>query len=105
MAVCGSHTGSPVADALVFVRAAGIANTGGKKAFSVLFGVGGAAAAVDWMQVNIAVVDAQTGAILYYGRARVTGNFRDPEKMTHPIQNSFKNFVGASGGTKKTSGK
>jgi hypothetical protein len=91
------------ADALVFVRGEGVISTGGKKAFATIFGgISGAAATADRLEVHIAVVDAQTGAILYYGRATATGNFRDPEKLLHPIQNSFKNFVGPAAPSKKT---
>jgi hypothetical protein len=56
------------ADALVFVRAEGILNTGGKKAFATIMGgMAGAMATTNSITVNVAVVDAQSGAVLYYG--------------------------------------
>jgi hypothetical protein len=82
------------ADALVFVRAEGVLNTGGKKAFATVFGgLSGAMATRNTIIVNIAVVDAQSGAVLYYGRAIATGNFvSEPEHMSEPIVKSFKEF-------------
>ena len=88
------------ADALVFVRGAGVTNTGGKKAFAVLFGVGGAASAFDSLFIHITVVDALTGNVLYYGNAAVMGNITDSEKMTKSIGKSFKNFVGPAASAK-----
>ncbi len=85
------------ADALVFVRAEGMLNTGGKKAFATVFGgLSGAMATRNSIMVNIAVVDAQSGAVLYYGRAIATGNFvNQPEHMSKPIEGSFKEFGAA----------
>ncbi len=93
------------ADALVFVRGEGVITTGGKKAFATVFGgLAGAAASANHIFVNVAVVDARTGAILYYSKAFVTGDFvKEPEHMTNPIEKSFKNFVGPAGSEKKAS--
>ena len=94
------------ADALVFIRGEGVVSTGGKVVFMAFAGV----AAPYQIDLNIAVVDAQTGAILYYGNPTVKGSFmknflKNPEQMARPIEKSFKKFVGPSGGAKKTSGK
>ena len=78
------------ADALVFVRAGGVVNTGGKKAFGVL--VAGTPE-VDFILVNIAVVDSQTGAVLYYGRSVTTGGYIEhTDRMTKPIEASLKEW-------------
>jgi hypothetical protein len=88
------------ADALVFVRAEGYLSTGGKKAFTALVGSG---YATDSIFVSIAVVDAQSGAVLYYARSLATGNFLEkPEHMDKPVKKSFKNFVGPAAGGKKS---
>ena len=82
------------ADALIFVRAEGVLFTGGKKAFAtILGGLSGAAATTNTIIVNIAVVDAQSGAVLYYGRSATEGNFvKEPDRMSKPIEKSFKEF-------------
>lgn len=61
------------ADTLVFVRARGNKNTGGRKAFGLL--IGGAGMVVDVMFVSISLVDAQTGEVLATTRAAGTGDF------------------------------
>jgi hypothetical protein len=78
------------ADALIFVRGQGEVTTGGKKAFSMITGVGNAVNAVG---VRIAVVDAQSGEVLYYAISVTTGNFiGEPERMKKPIESTFKKF-------------
>ena len=95
------------ADALVFIRGEGVLLTGGKVVFSAL--AGGRARAQMQIKLNIAVVDARSGAILYYGDPTVLGSFlmknfmKDPEHMVKPIEKSFKNFVGPPASEKKAS--
>lgn len=86
------------ADALIFVRAEGVVNTGGKKAFATIMGgMSGAMATRNSIIVNIAVVDARSGAVLYYGRSTATGNFvNEPDRMSKPIGESFKELGLAS---------
>jgi hypothetical protein len=77
------------ADALVFVRAAGVVNTGGKKVLGAIAGVN----EVDYILVDIAIVDSQSGAILYYGYSATGGNYIEhPERMKKPIEASFKEW-------------
>jgi len=93
------------ADALVFVRGEGVVSTGGKVFFAALAGM----RAPFKIALNIAVVDAHTGAILYYGDPTVQGTFmknflKNPEQMGRPIKKSFKNFVGPATPVKKAGG-
>ena len=77
------------ADALVFVRASGVVNTGGKKVLGAIAGVNEA----DYIVVNIALVDSQSGAVLYYGWSATGGNYLEhPERMKKPIESSFKEW-------------
>lgn len=74
------------ADALVFVRASGVVNTGGKKVLGAIAGVNEA----DYIVVNIALVDSQSGAVLYYGWSATGGNYLEhPERMKKPIESTF----------------
>jgi hypothetical protein len=77
------------ADALVFVRAWGVVNTGGKKVLGAIAGVN----ETDYIAVNISVVDSQSGAVLYYGlSATGSGYLEHPERMEKPIEASFKDW-------------
>jgi hypothetical protein len=77
------------ADALVFVRASGIVNTGGKKVLGAIAGV----SEVDYIVVDIALVDSQSGAVLYYGWSVTGGNYLEhPERMKKPIESSLKEW-------------
>jgi hypothetical protein len=77
------------ADALVFVRASGVVNTGGKKVLGAIAGVNEA----DYIVVNIALVDSQSGAVLYYGWSATGGGYLEhPERMKKPIEASFKEW-------------
>ncbi len=77
------------ADALVFVRAAGVVNTGGKKVLGAIAGVN----ETDYIVVDIAIVDSQSGAVLYYGWSVTGGNYLEhPERMKKPIEGSFKEW-------------
>jgi hypothetical protein len=77
------------ADALVFVRAGGVVHTSGAKVFGAIAGVNER----DFVVVDIAVVDSQSGAVLYYGWSATYGGFiEDPERMKKPIENSLKNW-------------
>jgi hypothetical protein len=80
------------ADALVFVRAQGVLNTGGKKAFAIVAGGN----ATDYLAMRIAIVDSQSGAILYYGESVETHNFMDPERMEAGVERALKDFPGPS---------
>lgn len=81
-------TGDP--DALVFVRASGEVLTGGKKAFGWV--VGGQK--FDMAQVQIGVVDARTGDVLYFAKPLMLKNLaKDTEEARSGIEKSFKNFV------------
>jgi hypothetical protein len=78
------------ADAIVFVRARGQLSTGGKRTFALLIGGPGL---YDVFSVDLVMVDAQTGNVLYYARSFSTGNFvKEPDKMAKPIEGSHKNF-------------
>jgi hypothetical protein len=77
------------ADALVFVRASGVVNTGGKKVLGAIAGVNEA----DYILVDIAIVDSQSGAVLYYGYSATGGNYVEhPERMKKPIEVSFREW-------------
>jgi hypothetical protein len=78
------------ADTLVFVRASGNKNTGGKKAFGLL--LGNAAMVVDVMLVSISLVDAQTGEVLATTRAAGTGDFvnQTDSRLGKNIEKSLK---------------
>jgi hypothetical protein len=75
------------ADGLVFVRARGYVPTTGLKTFVVLTGMGVMYSHV-WL--DISVVDAQTGTILYFAKPTFSGNFvGKPDGMKQPIARSF----------------
>jgi hypothetical protein len=81
---------SASSDALVFVRAFGVVTTGGKKVFGALTGTGGASS---YVVVNISVVDAQTGVVLYFAYPTALGDFvGNPDHMKKAIDKSFKDF-------------
>jgi hypothetical protein len=83
------------ADALIFVRAQGALNTGGKKAFALLVGGGGG---VDYLFVELAMVDSQTGEVLYYNRIGEGGNFiSEPERLNHAVGYVLAGFTGPDG--------
>jgi hypothetical protein len=78
------------ADALVFVRANGWLVTTGKKAFVALTGVG---ILYNHVALDISVVDAQSGAILYFAKPGSGGDFvGNPDSMKKAIDKSFSNF-------------
>jgi hypothetical protein len=78
------------ADALVFVRANGVVQTAGKKAFVVLTGMG---VTYNRVALDISVVDSQTGIILYFAKPGSYGNFvGNPDSMKGSIDKSFSNF-------------
>jgi hypothetical protein len=79
------------ADALVFVRADGMLATGGKKAFAVLVGGPGS----DYIHVHLAVVDARTGNVLYYGESSEGGDFfTDREHLNSVALKALTEFPG-----------
>lgn len=78
------------ADGLVFVRAKGVVPTAGLKTFVVLTGMGFTR---NYAKVNISVVDAQSGTILYFSKPNIYGNFiGEPESMKEAINKAFSNF-------------
>jgi hypothetical protein len=78
------------ADALVFVRANGVIETSGKKAFVVITGMG---IAYNRVALDISVVDAQTGSVLYFAKPASGGDFvGKPDSMKDPIDRSFSDF-------------
>jgi hypothetical protein len=78
------------ADALVFVRATGLVETTGMKTFVILTGMG---IATNRVVYDIAVVDAQTGAILYFVKSHAGGDFvGKPDSMKQSIRHSFAEF-------------
>ena len=78
------------ADALVFVRANGVIETSGKKAFVVITGMG---IAYNRVALDISVVDAQTGSVLYFAKPASGGDFvGKPDSMKEPIDRSFSDF-------------
>ena len=77
------------ADALVFVRAWGVVNTGGKKVLGAIAGVN----ETDYVVVNVAIVDSQNGAVLYYGQSATGPGFLEhPERMEKPMEASLKEW-------------
>jgi len=88
-----SPTSNPgaAADALVFVRAWGVVNTGGKKVLGAIAGVN----ETDYIVVNVAIVDSQSGAVLYYGQSATGGGYLEhPERLEKPMEASFKEWKG-----------
>jgi len=78
------------ADALVFIRARGFVPTTGLKTFVVLTGMG---ITYSHISLDISVVDAQTGTILYFAKPSFSGNFvGKPEGMKASITKSFYYF-------------
>jgi hypothetical protein len=80
-------------DALVFVRGAGQVNTGGKMFLTAMAG----GAVYNVVVYHIAVVDARSGAVLYYGVALQAGDpVKNPKGFQKSIEKLFKNFPGKS---------
>jgi hypothetical protein len=78
------------ADGLVFVRAKGFVPTTGLKTFVVLTGMG---ITYSHVSLDISVVDAQTGTMLYFAKPSFNGNFvGKPDAMTASIVKSFYYF-------------
>jgi hypothetical protein len=78
------------ADALVFVRANGVIETSGKKAFVVLTGMG---VTYNRVALDISVVDARSGTILYFAKPGSGGDFvGKPDSMKEAIDRSFSDF-------------
>jgi hypothetical protein len=78
------------ADGLVFVRARGTVPTTGLKTFVVLTGMG---IAYSHVSLDISVVDAQTGTILYFVKQRSSGNFVESQQNIRvAVSNSFSGF-------------
>lgn len=78
------------ADALVFARASGVIETSGKKAFVVFTGMG---VVYNHVALDISVVDAQTGTVLYFAKPGSYGNFvGNPDSMKGSIDKSFSDF-------------
>jgi len=75
------------ADGLVFVRARGVIPTTGLKAFVVFTGMG---VTYSHLWLDISIVDAKTGTILYFAKPRFSGNFvGNPDSMKETINRSF----------------
>jgi hypothetical protein len=80
-------------DALLFVRATGQVLTGGKKAFGWLV----TGQVWDVVQMQIGLVDAKTGDVLYFAKPVMLKNLaKDPAQSRSGIEKSFKNFVKAN---------
>jgi hypothetical protein len=75
-------------DAMVFVRGYGQVNTGGKVFLSALAG----ASAYNSSVYHIVVVDARSGAVLYYGVAWAGNPAKNPDNSRKSIRKSFKDF-------------
>jgi hypothetical protein len=79
-------------DALVFVRAKGVVPTAGLKTFVIVTGMG---ITRNYAKLDISVVDAQTGTVLYFVDPNVYGNFiAKPESMKEPLEKSLSDFYG-----------
>jgi hypothetical protein len=77
------------ADALVFVRGQGVVSTSGKKVFGAVTGMGAATV----VGFSIAIVDAQSGAVLYFAEPNAWGDFvSKPDRMKKAIEKSFNDF-------------
>jgi hypothetical protein len=80
-------------DAILFVRASGQVLTGGKKAFGLLIG----GPAFDMVAINVGVVDAKNGDVLYFAKPFMLKNLaKDPGDTKSGIEKSFKNFAKAN---------
>jgi hypothetical protein len=83
--------------ALLFVRATGQVLTGGKKAFGWLV----TGQVWDVVQMQIGVIDAKSGDVLYFAKPIMLKNLaKDPAQTRSGIEKSFKNFVKVN--TRKT---
>jgi hypothetical protein len=81
---------SAAADALVFVRAKGVVPTTGLKTFVIITGMG---VTYSHVALDISLVDAQTGAILFFAKPGSNGNFvGKPDSMKKAIDKSLSNF-------------
>jgi hypothetical protein len=87
-------------DALVFVRGYGQVNTGGKTFLNAMAGV----AAYNASIYHIVVVDARSGAVLYYGQALGGNPAKSPDHSKKALEKSFKNFPGVVKGSSTASG-
>lgn len=77
-------------DALVFVRAKGAVPTAGLKTFVIVTGMGFTR---NYARLDISVVDAQTGTVVYFANPYVYGNFiAKPDSMKEAIERSLKDF-------------
>lgn len=78
------------ADALVFVRARATIPTKGMKTLVVLSAMGNPFSHVS---IDIAVIGAQTGKVLYFAKPVFNGDFvGKPEEMKEPIAKSLQSF-------------
>jgi hypothetical protein len=78
------------ADALLFVRASGQVLTGGKKTFGWV--VGGQK--FDTVQMDIGLVDGQSGAVLYFSKPHMIMNLvKKTAEASSEIEESLKNIV------------
>jgi hypothetical protein len=85
-----NFSSAAAADGLVFVRANGFVPTTGLKTFVVLTGMG---ITYSHVSLDISVVDAQTGRILYFAKPSFSGNFvGKPGDMKASIVRSFYRF-------------
>jgi len=89
------------ADGLLFARAAGVTKTGAEKAFDLALGgwLFGSMAAADRLTLYVAIVDARTGLVLYYGKAFADGLFlSDGDVSLHAARDSLEEFPCAPAG-------
>lgn len=81
------------ADSLLFVRATGQVLTGGKKALGWLV----TGQVWDVVQMQLGLIDAKTGDVLYFAKPIMLKNLaKDPAQTRAGIEKSFKNFVKAN---------
>jgi hypothetical protein len=81
------------ADALLFVRASGCVLTGARKFWSFPL-------SYDRLRLRMALVDARTGAVLYFAKQTILKNVaKDPSNAKEDIQTLFRDFGKANKGT------
>ena len=83
----------PEVDALVVSYGRGYLTTKGHKVMSVVAALGGAGSTGKGLEMDIGVVDAQSGMLLYYCPAKVRGDFlKKPDRIEKALRKSMEKF-------------
>jgi len=82
-------------DTFLFMDAFGALTTGSEKAQRVVKGP--ANTAKEALYLNLTLVDASTGSVLYFAKTTTGGNFiKDPGHVEHSLEDSLRDFTCAS---------